>query len=336
MSATAFLLAPVLATALFAPARGSDSDSLSGSTSRGARWVLSYSSRDPEMYYGLAFANPTHGWIVGDSGRILHSRDAGSTWESRTTPTANRLKCVQFVSARCGWAAGEGNTVVSTRDGGVSWTLAHPPGEPGQRTFMALQFVDEQEGWLCHNYGGLVHTRDGGQTWSTHDGLTREALVSMCFLDARRGWVLGVRGALLRTEDGGQTWATQHLTTQPHAVASFSTLFFLDGSSGWIGTDAAISSRAGETPPLFGTTDEGRTWSVEGRWPGTSVRGVWFRDTQSGCCAEFGGLYSTADGGRSWVKELDSGGDPFVQMVCTGESPGWALTFTGNVYRYSK
>lgn len=73
----------------------------------------------------------------------------------------------------------------------------------------------------------------------------------MCFLDARSGWVLGVKGTLLRTEDGGQTWATQHLTTQPHAVASFSTLFFLDGSHGWIGTDAAISSRSGEAPPLF-------------------------------------------------------------------------------------
>jgi hypothetical protein len=111
---------------------------------------------------------------------------------------------------------------------------------------------------------------------------------------------------------------------------------FLDSSHGWIGTDAGISSRAGETPPLFRTTDEGRTWSVEGRWPGTSVRRVWFRDTLSGCCAELNGLYSTVDGGRSWVKELDSGGDAFVQMAFTDESQGWALTFTGNVHRYSK
>ena len=49
-----------------------------------------------------------------------------------------------------------------------------------------------------------------------------------------------------------------------------------------------------------------------------------------------GGLYSMADGGRSWVKELDSGGDAFVQMAFTDESQGWALTFTGNVHRYSK
>lgn len=104
-------------------------------------------------------------------------------------------------------------------------------------------------------------------------------------------------------------------------------LQFVDEQEGWL-----CQNYGG----LVHTRDGGRTWSVEGRWPGTSVRAVWFRDTQSGCGAELSGLYSTADGGRSWVKELDSGGDAFVPMACTGESPGWVVTFTGNVYRYSK
>ncbi|MBE7499359.1 MAG: hypothetical protein HS113_03425 [Verrucomicrobiales bacterium] len=326
------LLPSWLVVVVLVPAWGGSAGASEDSAAPSARWVLCYTSRDSEMYYALAFPDKAHGWIVGDAGRILHSRDAGSTWAVQPSLSTNRLKCVQFVSASLGWAAGENNTVVGTRDGGGTWSLVHPPGGPLRRTFMALHFVDEQEGWLGHNHGGLVHTRDGGRTWTARDGLAREALVAVWFLNAQRGWALGVNGALLRTEDGGQNWASQRLSTQPHAVASFSTLRFLDGSRGWLGTDAAISSRAGEMPPRFGTTDGGRTWSVEGHWPGTSVRAIWFGDAQLGWCAETGGLYATADGGRSWVRELNSGGDPVVAMVFADKSRGWALTFTGDVY----
>jgi photosystem II stability/assembly factor-like uncharacterized protein len=201
---------------------------------------------------------------------------------------------------------------------------------------MALQFVDEQAGWIADNYGGLIHTSDGGRTWAAHEGLARDALVSLCFLDAKKGWVLSIGGTLIQTADGGQSWASQQLSTLPDAVASFSAISFLDAANGWIGTDTNISSRLWDAPPLFRTTDGGRTWSVQGRWPGASVRGVRFHDAQLGWCAEFSGIYSTRDGGLSWAKELDSGGDPFVQMVFAGPSRGWVLTFTGNVFTYSE
>jgi len=336
MNHTTFRFAPVLAGVLIVQAWGADPSPPPTSTPRAGRWILRYHSEDPERYSGLAFADPTHGWIVGDAGRILHSRDGGTTWEPQSSPTTEGFRCVHFVSASSGWAAGANNTVVGTRDGGRSWSVVHPPGDPGRRAFMAMQFVNGQEGWICHNFGGLVHTCDGGRTWRAHDGLAREALVSLCFLDVQRGWVLGVRGTLLHTEDGGQTWARQDLTTQLHGVASFSTLCLRDRSHGWIGTDAGISSYSEATPPLFRTTDGGRTWSVEGCWPGKSVLAVWFQDSESGWCAEMGGLYATADGGRSWVREADGGGDPFVHLTFTDDSHGWALTFGGDVYQYSR
>jgi photosystem II stability/assembly factor-like uncharacterized protein len=197
---------------------------------------------------------------------------------------------------------------------------------------MDLQFIDKSEGWLAHNHGGLLHTRDGGVTWTAQEGLSRDALVSIFFLDAKRGWALSVGGTLLRTADGGHSWSSQRLSTLPHAVAVFKTLCFVDGTNGWIGTDTTISSRMEDVPPLFCTNDGGLSWSVQGRWPGGAVKVVQFQNAQAGWCAEMSGIYSTQDGGATWVKELDSGGDPFVDMVFVGTSKAWVLTFTGNVY----
>lgn len=327
-------VAPLLvltAVALQPAVCGSDADAPNRDGVGKARWRLIYSSTDPEMYRGISFPDATHGWMVGDSGKILHSTDAGRSWQLQTN-VANRLTCVQFVNPQIGWAAGESNIVLRTEDGGRSWVADHPPGGPPRRTFMGLQFFNEQDGWIIHNYGGLLHTRDGARTWSAQDNLTRHALMSLCFADAKRGWAISVGGTLLQTIDGGQNWSSKQLSALPHAVASFSTIFFVDESNGWIGTDTGISSRLGDVPPLFRTTDSGATWSVDGHWPGMAVRNIWFQNTRLGWCAEFGGIYSTQDGGSTWIKELDSGGDPFVQMVFLEATRAWALTITGNVY----
>ena len=158
----------------------------------------------------------------------------------------------------------------------------------------------------------------------------------MCFLDTKTGWVIGVDGTLLKTTDGGGSWVSQKLSAAPYATAIFTTVFFLDATQGWLGTDISISSRGGDAPPLFRTTDGGQTWSVEGRWPGSSVRVIRYQDAQSGWCAEMSGIYSTKDGGRSWLKELDSRGDPFVQMVFAGNTRGWVSSFTGKIYTYTQ
>lgn len=100
----------------------------------------------------------------------------------------------------------------------------------------------------------------------------------------------------------------------------------------YTGTDTTISSRLEDVPPLFRTNDGGSSWAVQGRWPGGAVKVVQFQNAQTGWCAEMSGIYSTQDGGATWVKELDSGGDPFVDMVSVGTSKAWVLTFTGNVY----
>lgn len=59
------------------------------------------------------------GWIVGDSGTILHSQDGGMSWDLQPVATSVRLEGVCFSSATEGWAVGAGGAVFHTSTGGI-------------------------------------------------------------------------------------------------------------------------------------------------------------------------------------------------------------------------
>ena len=57
--------------------------------------------------FGVAFANPTDGWLVGGDGTIVATTDGGGTWTPQNTSTAERLAGVTFTDATHGWAVGD-------------------------------------------------------------------------------------------------------------------------------------------------------------------------------------------------------------------------------------
>jgi photosystem II stability/assembly factor-like uncharacterized protein len=50
------------------------------------------------------------GWVVGDSGTILHWD--GNTWSQVSSPVTQTLKSVTMISANEGWAVGEEGTIL--------------------------------------------------------------------------------------------------------------------------------------------------------------------------------------------------------------------------------
>lgn len=63
-----------------------------------------------------------HVWIAGSPGTtILHSSDAGRTWELFRTDHQVPLRSITFVDEARGWAVGDLGTILATRDGGRTW-----------------------------------------------------------------------------------------------------------------------------------------------------------------------------------------------------------------------
>ena len=115
-------------------------------------------------FYRIVFPDPQHGWIAGDAGTLLFSRDEGLSWSVVSTPVQDRfLEDVDFPDPLHGFIVGERGTFLKTRDGGHSWVKMV---FPTTQNLYAVHFRNRREGWVAGWHQTLLSTRDGGRTWS--------------------------------------------------------------------------------------------------------------------------------------------------------------------------
>jgi len=155
--------------------------------------------------------------------------------------------------------------------------------------------------------GKILITDDGGVSWQVIESGTRSALYSVDFVDSNEGWICGQEGVILHTLDGGNTWERQQSGTLTYLFA----LDFIDRNEGWMVGDRAV---------YIHTTDGGRTWR-QGKMAKTEgisaeealvaqdpvLYDVQFIDSSTGwVVGEFGKIYHTGDGGKTWVEQEQS------------------------------
>jgi photosystem II stability/assembly factor-like uncharacterized protein len=73
------------------------------------------------VFHYVYFVTPSSGWAVGDGGAILHTNDAGRSWQTQTSGTNNFLLGMKFVTPSSGWVVGGAGTLLHTEDGGIHW-----------------------------------------------------------------------------------------------------------------------------------------------------------------------------------------------------------------------
>jgi len=191
------------------------------------------------------------------------------TWTEGICPNceiAKFLTSIQFTSTNDGW--------------GVGCTLD----EPGN-------FIGHQE------YCTIAHTVDGGSTWVELPSVTQyPGRPALWFNNPNQGWISWWRDAaakyakLIHTTDGGRHWKA---TTEQ----GFRELQFFDDHLGY-------GTGWGGSGGFFLTVDGGRTWNETKPSGITSVRKLFFFDSQTGWLAgpaDSGiGVLRTIDGGRHW------------------------------------
>jgi photosystem II stability/assembly factor-like uncharacterized protein len=131
-------------------------------------------------------------------------------------------------------------------------------------------------------------------------------LHAIYFLDENKGWAVGGRGTLLLTEDGGLTWRKGARPTED----ALRDVNFSDEQNGWLVCERSIYDLKTKDEPrtyLLRTLDGGATWKkvnvtasdVDARL----VRALFTEAGRGWAFGEEGALYTTRDGGESWVKQ---------------------------------
>ncbi len=126
---------------------------------------------------------PHYGWLVGEGGLAMLTRDLGHTWQTPTSPIpAGAASHFDFhdLSVRNTkvWIVGApGTRVFYTPDAGLSWQIFRTNHNAPLR---AVHFADDQHGWAVGDFGTILATADGGQTWQRQrTGGTRAALLAV-------------------------------------------------------------------------------------------------------------------------------------------------------------
>jgi photosystem II stability/assembly factor-like uncharacterized protein len=204
------------------------------------------------------FVNSELGWVVGDRGVILHTRDGGRHWQRQPTPTTSRLEDVEFFDDAHGWAVGgthrpymhetEG-VVLRTSDGGRTWTRIRSELLP---RFIRIRMLDRHKGWALADgsamyAAGVFYTEDGGRSWSTIPGQTDQAWLAGDFIDSRYGIAVGTGGQISIVRRNG----FQKTRTPELGATRFHALKFSNKVMGWL---------VGEEGRVMVTRDGGLTW----------------------------------------------------------------------------
>ena len=288
---------------------------------------------------GAWFRDAQSGWVVGDTGTIIHTADGGATWTGHSSSTILDLNAIYFADESHGWAVGGGfttdtrrqplpPTIVATNDGGATWH-GQPLWVDGDSDenmnliintdLYAVYFTDDQHGWTVGRtysytdnryHGLLLSTDDGGTSWhriavSKIDGAE---LRDVYFTDAQHGWVVG--DDILTTSDGGVTWVKQ--SGAARAVS------FSDAAHGWLATGNGSLSR---------TADGGVTWlpvTLPSSLPQLDVAAL--DADHAVVLLSDGTVLRTDDAGITWTTQSVGCTDVVITTLCFGDaSTGWIM-----------
>ncbi|BAN48143.1 YCF48-related protein [Metapseudomonas resinovorans] len=185
----------------------------------------------------VQFPTPQQGWAVGHDGVVLHSQDAGATWEKQLDGRQLGRLMLDHYAAREGaeqWLD-EGKRIEA---------------EGADKPFLDLWFSDERNGFVVGAFNLIFRTRDGGKSWEPWADRTDNP--SGYHLNAIAGdggqlFIAGEQGLLLRLDDSGERFQA---LTSPY-----------EGSFFGISVQPGLVLAYGLRGNAYRSNDQGASWS---------------------------------------------------------------------------
>lgn len=292
----------------------------------GASWTNLRQAVTLQPLFGIHFLNQEQGWVSGPGGTILKTSNGGMVWDSLTTNSTASLADVFFIDAARGWAVGGGGTILRTTDGGTSW---FQQSTPIVRGWADIELGQQPIGWIVGydilSDSRLLKTTDGGETWNLENSFVAPpGATQVQFTSPDIGWIMvgsaisGSMQVVYRTINGGASWSSV-LTN--NADTMLSSISFVDDSVGWVSTVEYTILR---------TTDAGISW--QGFPTPEFFRKVFFKNLMNGWAASSSGeIYSSNDGGQTWIPQLSGVGGPLYDILFVDSSLGWAIGVDGTI-----
>jgi photosystem II stability/assembly factor-like uncharacterized protein len=336
-----------------APARGGASRGIPQQQKAKYKGVFEPVNYDqPIEFRSVFFVDAQTGWVAGEHGTILRTRDAGKTWDTQMggdpENREERFEDLYFLDRQQGWVAGPTKSVVqrklfATNDGGETW---RPVGTLGTELggYSDYAFTSAMNGVFLTNGGQIYQTSDGGKKWrevlpqcevqTEIEGVAKREkcfLKSVRFVSKNLGYAAGAApggtAVVMKTQNGGASWDYVYVQADighAHEHHFKQSIFFLDEKTGYLVLPRAYK--------ILKSTDGGESWE---ELTATAVGDMQFADPEVGWVMEAGKWTWTTDGGKHWnSREVRFPRSPNAFSLPTRQR-GYLAGDGGQIYRYS-
>jgi len=291
----------------------------------------------------MQFVSATEGWISLTTNQLLHTTNAGSTWNS-VTPNSSEVtngmdapgSRISFVNTTTGWAfktLGTGNSplgavLYKTTNGGTTWNRTVLSSTTGDAAIQ-VQFVDTNNGWVLifnMNTGTptFLKTTNGGASWTTTNGGG-----IFYYVNATTGYAYTAGPNMLppytiyKTTDGGTSWTPQYTDATSGEIKD---LQFTDVNNGWA---------VGANGKFYKTSNGGATWNASIYNSNYDSNKVHFINSNIGWISSHAQgsnpvMIHTTNGGMSWTEQTLPFYSKTFCMDFWDANNGWAASDSYN------
>lgn len=201
----------------------------------GAAWAkIAIDSTVPGHLNNVCFSDESNGWAAGYWGLLLHSVNAGQTWNPVDPGVQTTWFALNLFTGKYIWAGGYQSKLIRSTDYGNTWQDVSLP--TTDYDIKKIIFPDSLNGYITlskpndNAHGLMFRTTDGGVNWAPVDFInsTTKGVLSISFTDALSGFISIYNDGMAKTSDGGFTW--QSLGQISYVVPSY--IKFTDTQNG--------------------------------------------------------------------------------------------------------
>ena len=282
------------------------------------------------------FADSLNGWACGGMGTIIHTMDAGQTWEIQNSTVGTFIVDIFFLNEQRGWAITQrdtapfGTTLLKTSNGGDTWLSENYPED---HVFMnTVFFFDSLNGFLGGTH--IARTTNGGLSWikANVDSniFSRLPVYNLRFYNRNLGYACGgaldFAGVIWKTTDSGLNWKSAGVSAdQVFDIATLDSLNVISLSGDPEGLYSIIA---------INTSDGGDNWNFkELQMYGLSFS-LEFRTQLEGWSASGQNFIYTSDKGNTWKERKTPDSSIIYDLQFVNSQTGYAVGDNGVILKF--
>ena len=311
-------------------------------TSSQTYWLQQPSPTQKNLTKSL-FADSLYGWVIGDSGTIVHTSNGGLNWELQSSGVyGTELQDLTFISRTTGWILSFDSTYksfyIKTTNSGLTWVKTYYPDTT--TILKTIFFTDALTGFVSGFSGNIYRTTNSGTSWENCYIDTTSCLYlfpkhDIFFINSQTGYacggVLDLQGIFVKTTNSGVSWFSMCVAAEPLNKIMYlgNNRLALMGGDYDLGSILAISSNGGANWEYEQTGCFGNATGFSFRTPAE----VWAALNFSG---KFAVNLDSMKPGSRWLCFDTPGNIAVNDVVFLNSARGYAFGEQGKILKYNE